>query len=296
MFTNTIRASLRAVVAPSLRTASSSSASTARMLAASSSSSSASISSHSTINQYQQPSSLTQQYRSFSHGIVQHRDTPDNLASTPFKFTEENEVKLKKHLAKYPKNYSQSAVMPLLYLAQEQNNNFLTLAAMNHIAERLGVPPIRVYEVATFFTMYNRTAVGKYHVQLCGTTPCMLCGAEEIKQTIMDYCGIQDGETSADGLVTLTEVECLGACTNAPMIQVNNELFYENLTPKTMTALLDSWKSGKEGKRGPQNGQRNCEGPEGQTNLEGDELGGVCRDLTALKATIDAEAAEGKEA
>lgn len=152
--------------------------------------------------------------------------------------------------------------MPLLYLAQEQNNNHLTLAGMNHIAEMLKVPPIRVYEVATFFSMYNRTPVGKYHIQLCGTTPCMLCGAEKVKEAITKHVGIKDGETSKDGLFTLNEVECLGACTNAPMIQVNNELFFENLTPESMVKLLDDWKAGKEVKRGPQNGQHNCEGPQ----------------------------------
>jgi NADH dehydrogenase (ubiquinone) flavoprotein 2 len=234
--------------------------------------------------------------RFFSGGIVQHRDTPTNHKDMPFKFTAESEEKIKYHLSKYPSNYQQSAVMPLLYLAQEQNNNHLTLAAMNHIAERLNMPAIRVYEVATFFTMYNRTPVGKYHIQLCGTTMCMICGAKDIKKAIMDWANIEEGGTSADGLITLTEVECLGACTNAPMIQVNNEFVYENLNATTMVAMMESWKAGKEVPRGPQNGQHNCEGPKGQTNLKGEQMKGVCRDLDELKANIEAEAKEASKA
>ena len=112
--------------------------------------------------------------------------------------------------------------MPLLDLAQRQNDNFLSLAAMNKVADIVGVNPMRVYEVATFYTMYNREKVGKYFIQLCGTTPCMACGAQEIKNTIESHLGLNDHKRNTDdGLFTLLEVECLGACVNAPMVQVS---------------------------------------------------------------------------
>ena len=164
-----------------------------------------------------------------------------------------------------------SGCIPILDLAQRQNGNFLTLNAMNKVAEILEMAPMRVYEVATFYTMFNREKVGKYFIQLCGTTPCMICGSEEIKATIEDHLGIGNNETTEDGLFTLREVECLGACSNAPMVQLNDD-FYENLTPDTTRALLDACKEGKMPpltKWGslPMNGQLSCEGPLGKTSL-----------------------------
>ena len=160
----------------------------------------------------------------------------------PFDFTLENYERVNTILAKYPSNYKQSACIPLLDLAQRQNGMFLSLSAMDKVAEIMGTHPMRVYETATFYTMFNREKVGKYYIQLCGTTPCMACGAQEIKQTIMDHLDIGDGETTKDGLFTLREVECLGACANAPMVQLNDD-FYEMLTPKTTLELLEavSW-------------------------------------------------------
>jgi NADH dehydrogenase (ubiquinone) flavoprotein 2 len=142
---------------------------------------------------------------------------------------------------------------------------------MNKVAEILEVAPMRVYEVATFYTMFNREKVGKYFIQLCGTTPCMICGSEEIKATIEDHLGISNNETTEDGLFTLREVECLGACSNAPMVQLNDD-FYENLTPESTRALLDACRDGKMPqltKWGslPMNGQLSCEGPMGKTTL-----------------------------
>mmetsp|Transcript_47112 Transcript_47112/g.78141 ORF Transcript_47112/g.78141 Transcript_47112/m.78141 type:complete len:161 (+) Transcript_47112:75-557(+) len=134
---------------------------------------------------------------------------------------------------------------------------------------------MNVYEVATFYTMFNREPVGKYHIQLCGTTPCMVagCGKDSIKKVIMDELGIKDGETTEDGMFTLTEVECLGACVNAPMIQVNNKEFYEHLTEESTKKLLDTWKSGGTPKEGNQNHVKTCEGPMGKTSLKGGEPG-----------------------
>mmetsp|Transcript_15664 Transcript_15664/g.18983 ORF Transcript_15664/g.18983 Transcript_15664/m.18983 type:complete len:278 (+) Transcript_15664:326-1159(+) len=212
------------------------------------------------------------QIRSFSGPIPQHKNTPDNNEDTTFDFTKENYERVNTILAKYPTNYKQSACIPLLDLAQRQNDNFLTLAAMNKVAEIIGVNPMRVYEVATFYTMFNREKVGKYFIQLCGTTPCQACGAGEIKETIQNHLGLGPGEEhTKDGLFTLREVECLGACVNAPMVQLNDD-FYEQLTPETTVELLEACKAGKPPaltKWGslPMNGQLSCEGPLGKTSL-----------------------------
>jgi len=117
--------------------------------------------------------------------------------------------------------------MPLLWLAQEQNNNFVSLAAMKKIAKILEIPDMAVYEVATFYTMFNRTKVGKYHLQMCGTTPCLLRGSRAVLEKAMEHLGVTKDHMTSDGLFTISEVECLGACANAPMMQVNNQEFYE---------------------------------------------------------------------
>lgn len=174
-------------------------------------------------------------------------------------------------MGRYPDNYKQAGIIPLLDLAQRQAGGYLPLAAMNKVAKIVGVAPIRVYEVATFYTMFNREKVGKYFIQLCGTTPCMICGSEEIKKTIEKHLGIKEGETTKDGLFTLREVECLGSCANAPMVQLNDD-YYECLTPKTTIELLEACKAGKAPKMGkwgslPMNGQVSCEGPKGKTSL-----------------------------
>ena len=117
-------------------------------------------------------------------------------------------------------------MIPLLHLAQQQCSNWLPLAAMNHVAKVLQVPPMRVYEVATFYTMFNRAPVGKYFVQLCTTTPCQLCGANEVLQALREEIGVTEvGQTSADGLFTLVEVECAGACVNAPVVAINDDYY-----------------------------------------------------------------------
>ena len=126
---------------------------------------------------------------------------------------------------------------------------------MNKVAKVLNMAPMQVYEVASFYTMFNRTKVGKYHLQVCGTTPCQLRGARDIIKAIKDYAHIEMDQTSEDGLFTVSEVECLGACVNAPMIQVNNEYVYEvitvTLTPESIVNILEQWKRGEEPKKGP---------------------------------------------
>lgn len=155
-----------------------------------------------------------------------------------FEFTKENLQKAKQIIAAYPKGKQQSAVMPLLDLAQRQNNNWIPRAAMDYIAEMLDMPFIRVYEVATFYTMYNKQPVGKHLIQVCRTTPCWLRGAESITDTCKQKLGIDVGETTSDEKFTLVEIECIGACVNAPAIQINDD-YYEDLTPERTEEILD---------------------------------------------------------
>lgn len=220
----------------------------------------------------------------FSSQLASHRSNDDNnTVDSPFDFTEENYKIVRTILAKYPQNYKQSGIIPLLDLAQRQCHNFLPVAAMNKVAEIVDVPPVRVYEVASFYTMFNRERVGKYFIQLCGTTPCMVNGSEEVKAAIEKHLGIKEGETTADGMFTLREVECLGACANAPMVQINDD-FYECLTPETVVQVLDAFKAGKPipmtkwGSK-PMNGQLSCEGPMGKTTLTAPPAGPRSREF-----------------
>ncbi len=155
-----------------------------------------------------------------------------------FDFTPENLERAKAHIAKYPAGRQASAVLPLLDLAQRQHGGWLPRAAMDRVAELLGMAPIRVYEVATFYTMLNLRPVGRYLLQACTTTPCWLRGSEQVVSACEEKLGINVGGTTPDGLFTLVEVECLGACVNAPILQVNDD-FYEDLDGlPTRTAFL----------------------------------------------------------
>lgn len=181
----------------------------------------------------------------------------------PFAFTEGHLRDAKRIIAKYPPGRQQSAVMPLLALAQKQNGNWLSKSAMDCVAQLLGMPPVRVYEVATFYTMYNLDPVGEHVLQVCTTTPCWLRGSD----TIVDVCkrklGVDLGGTTPDGLFTLREVECLGACVNAPMMQVTSvgqaDVFYEDLTPEITDGLIDALAAGERPRPGPQSGRRSSE-------------------------------------
>ena len=154
-----------------------------------------------------------------------------------FEFTVENMVKAKEFIAKYPEGRQQSAVMPLLYLAQRQHNNWIPRAAMDYIADMLEMPAIKVYEVATFYSMYNKKPVGKNVIQICRTTPCWLRGADDIISTCRDKLGISVGETTPDDKFTLVEVECVGACVNAPVAHINDTC-HENLTAESMLNII----------------------------------------------------------
>jgi len=173
-----------------------------------------------------------------SDALQVHRDSPENNAKIPFKFTEQNNKLIEEILKRYPPQYKKAAVMPILDLGQRQHG-FTSLGVMNEVARILEMPPMRVYEVATFYTMYNRSPVGKYHLQACTTTPCQLggCGSDSIIKAITNHLGIKPGQTTEDGLFTFVEVECLGACVNAPMVQINDD-YYEDLTPESVVTLL----------------------------------------------------------
>lgn len=162
-----------------------------------------------------------------------------------FEFNDENKTKVAEILKKYPANRKKSAVMPLLDLAQRQNFNWLSKSAIEQVAKILEMPEIKVYEIASFYTMYNLKPVGKYLLQFCKTTPCMLRGIDQILKDCEKKLGIKMDETSADGLFTLKEVECLGACVNAPIVQIN-DYYAEDLTSEKMMQILEDLKAGKE--------------------------------------------------
>uniref|UniRef100_A0A3B4CCV2 NADH dehydrogenase [ubiquinone] flavoprotein 2, mitochondrial n=1 Tax=Pygocentrus nattereri TaxID=42514 RepID=A0A3B4CCV2_PYGNA len=198
-------------------------------------------------------------------GIFLHRDTADNNPDTPFEFTLENMKRVEAIINNYPKGHKQAATIPVLDLAQRQHG-WLPISAMNKVAEILEIPPMRVYEVATFYTMFNRQPMGKYHVQVCTTTPCMLCDSDSILQAIQNKLGIKVGETTPDKLFTLAEVECLGACVNAPMVQINDN-YYEDLKPSDIEHILDELKAGRVPPPGPRSGRFSCEPEGGLTSL-----------------------------
>jgi NADH-quinone oxidoreductase subunit E len=173
-----------------------------------------------------------------------------------FVWTKANAAKAKEIIARYPPGRQQSAVMPLLDLAQRQvgaetnTQGWLPVPVIEFVAAQLGMPYMRAYEVVSFYTMYNMAPVGRYHVQVCGTTPCMLRGSDDVLAACANR-GMAKGRTTADGLFTLTEVECLGACANAPMVQINDDNF-EDLTYDSMEAILSALAEGRPVTPGPQ--------------------------------------------
>jgi NADH-quinone oxidoreductase subunit E len=184
-----------------------------------------------------------------------------------FAFTSENDRKAKLLVGRYPPGRQQSAIIPLLDLAQRQvgaetgTQGWLPVPVIEYVAKYLGMPYIRAYEVATFYTMFNLRPVGRFHVQVCGTTPCMLRGSDDVFAACKAK-GMKKGQTTPDGLFTLSEVECLGACANAPMVQINDDN-YEDLTFETTTAVLEALARGEMPKPGPQGVNRRTSDPEG---------------------------------
>lgn len=184
-----------------------------------------------------------------------------------FAFTKDNDKKAKLLIGRYPPGRQQSAIIPLFDLAQRQvgaeteTQGWLPIPVIEYVAAYLGMPYIRAYEVATFYTMFNLRPVGRFHVQVCGTTPCMLRGSDDVFEACKAK-GMKKGQTTADGLFTLSEVECLGACANAPMVQINDDN-YEDLTFETTTAVLEALARGEMPKPGPQGVARRTSDPEG---------------------------------
>jgi NADH-quinone oxidoreductase E subunit len=185
-----------------------------------------------------------------------------------FAFTQDNLKRAEKIIAKYPPGRQQSAMLPLLDMAQRQHQNWVPRAAMDYIAGLLGIAPIRVYEVATFYTMFNLAPVGKYLVQICTTTPCWLRGSDDVVTACERKLGIGMNETTQDGLFTLKEVECLGACVNAPMVQINDD-YYEDLDGDSMTKLLEQFARGESPHPGSVIGRQGAAPVGGPTTLTG---------------------------
>ena len=175
-----------------------------------------------------------------------------------FEFTLDNLEKVKKIIKKYPDGKQQSAVMPLLYLAQKQNKNWIPLSAIKYIGKLLEMPYIKVYEVATFYTMYNLTPVGNHFIQVCTTTPCMIRGAYTLVEACKEKISPNENELSKDKSCSWMEVECLGACVNAPMIQINND-YYEDLDKEKTLKIIDQILKGETPKPGSYRGRLNTE-------------------------------------
>lgn len=183
-----------------------------------------------------------------------------------FAFTEDSEREVGRILARYPADRKASAVLPLLHLAQAQHGGWLPKAALDHVAERLGMPRIRVYEVATFYDMFNTEPVGRVQVRVCTTTPCWLCGSDGVLKAAREVLGCEPGESSADGRFYLREFECLGACANAPVLWIDDD-FYEDLTYETAKAVLEAVVRGERPAPGPQSGRKGSMPAGGKTTL-----------------------------
>lgn len=193
-------------------------------------------------------------------------NTPAFAQPESFEFNPENLARAKEYMAKYPPGRQASAVLPLLWIAQEQHGGWLPRAAMDHVAGILDMAPIRVYEVGTFYTMFNLRPVGRYLLQACTTTPCWLRGSDEVVRVCERKLGIDVGDTTPDGLFTLVEVECLGACVNAPILQVNDD-FYEDLDGPATEKLLDGLRDGTAPPPGSVIGRQGSEPLTGRTTL-----------------------------
>ena len=178
------------------------------------------------------------------------KNQPDN-----FEFNEENKILSKKIISNYPTGRQKSAVMALLYIAQRQNNNWIPLSAMKYIANFLNISYIKVYEVATFYSMYNLAPVGKYFIQVCTTTPCMIRGAYELVEACREKISKEEKKISSTSDCSWMEVECLGACVNAPMVQINDD-YYEDLDENNFKKIMEDLKNNIKTKKGSQIGRK----------------------------------------
>jgi NADH-quinone oxidoreductase subunit E len=205
-----------------------------------------------------------------TNGTASHGSAFEQPAS--FAFDAESEAEIAKIVARYPAGRQASAVIPALYIVQKQmkrqtGSAWVPVKGMDAVGARLGMAPIRVYEVATFYFMFNMKPIGKYHLQVCTTTPCWLRGSDDVTETCRKETGIKGfGETSEDGLFTMTEVECLGACVNAPILQVDDD-FYEDMDAEKVTALLAALRRGERPKPGSMTGRQTSAPDGGPTTL-----------------------------
>ncbi|GJJ12016.1 hypothetical protein Clacol_006254 [Clathrus columnatus] len=205
--------------------------------------------------------------------VTSSKRNSDALFQIPFEFTPENRKTAEEIISHYPSQYKKAAVIPLLDLGQRQNKGWTSISVMNYVAKLLEMPPMRVYEVATFYTMFNREPIGDNFIQVCTTTPCMLRGSTEILDTVLHHLNLKHpGETTKDGKFTVIEVECQGACSNAPMMVVGDD-FYEDLTPETTKKVLDAFAKGQKPKTGPQSGRHTSENAAGLTALNSKPYG-----------------------
>ena len=190
-----------------------------------------------------------------------YKDQPES-----FEFTKDNLSKAEIEIKKYPKNKKASAVIALLYLVQKQNNNWIPLAAIKYVAKILDMPYIKVYEVVTFYSMFNLSPVGKYFIQVCTTTPCMIRGAEKIVNVCKQYISEEQKKLSSNNLCSWTEVECLGACVNAPMMQINQDNF-EDLDENKATEIIQKLLNDEWSKPGSSRNRKNNSPEKGKTTL-----------------------------
>lgn len=192
-----------------------------------------------------------------------------------FAFSDETRAKADAVIARYPEGREASSTIALLDLAQRENGGWLSREAINYVAAFLGLAPIRVYEVASFYSMFNLEPVGRHLIQVCRTTPCWLRGSDALSEACKKKLGVGLREMTEDGAFTVMEVECLGACANAPMVQINDE-YYEDLTPERLEAIIDDLRAGKEVPVGPQAGRMTSApegGPQTLTDVPARELG-----------------------
>ena len=178
---------------------------------------------------------------------------PDN-----FSFSNENLLKAKDIVKMYPKNYRESSIMPLLSMAQSQNDGWLPKKAIEYVSKFLNVPEMKVLEIATFYSMYNLSPVGKHHIEICTTSPCMLRGSDNLLEKLKNWIGINTGEITDDNKFSLNRVECLGACVNAPVVKIN-ENYYEDLDLQSFEKLINKLGSNKSVKIGPQSSRKGSE-------------------------------------
>lgn len=187
-----------------------------------------------------------------------------------FAFSDENAAEMRRIVARYPADRQASAVLPLLTLAQKQAGGWLPRVACDHIAELLAMPPIKVYEVASFYDMYNTTPVGRIQVRVCTTTPCWLCGSDRIVAACEKALGIEVGHSTEDGRFFLREFECLGACANAPILWIDDD-YYEDVDAESATAIIEALKRGERPKPGSQTGRRGSMPAGGKTTLRDED-------------------------